>query len=203
MTRVANRFLMVCLLSLPAAAFADVYPLSPSPDLFINAITSSGGILNGRVETITDTGGCWAAPCDTSLRYWANGTSFKVYGTDLSDVYLAGRLVDSQVGQVGSGEYGEKYTVAPYDLSKWSALDDQFGLGFGPYVVIDYHNFNFSRDSLGYHNSNFSRDSNVAFADMTPTPPIPPVPEPMTLALSLTGMAVGLARRLATKKHSI
>lgn len=188
MKRCANQFLMVCLMSLPAAAFADVYPLNSPPDLFIDTISYTGPTLSGTVESITDVGNCSAIPCFAGLEFSWDLSGFEV--TDGVNVYLAGNEVPGSAVALAGGEAGVLFTVTIDDLALWSALEGQAASSFGSEVAMDLHGFDAS-DTSGDVQSN-------AVADMTPTA----TPEPASMTLLFTGLVAGFARKRMAKKRN-
>jgi hypothetical protein len=194
--RAAQRILMACLICLPTAAFADVYPLNPPPDLFIDTfsvVAPSGSMQDvsfaGTVEAITDqsAGGC-SSGCFAGLDFVQSDGTFSVNDGDGTN-YLTGTLIDSLIEP--GGEVGELFTVGIDNTAAWTALESE-DLGafnaassFGGTVVMDLHLF----DPTTGGASN-------AVADLTPA-----VPEPASWTLLLTGLAAGLSRkRWALKK---
>jgi hypothetical protein len=67
-------------------AFADVYPLNPPPELFIDNITvETGGFITGDVESITDVGKCAEpTPCNTGPTSVSLCTSMRIRPLALS-----------------------------------------------------------------------------------------------------------------------
>jgi hypothetical protein len=191
MKRTANQFLMVCLLSLPAAAFADVYPLAPPPDIFIDTIAFSGSSLTGTVEAITDSGGCSAIPCSglDSLEFIQTlSGGFQVVDSS-NEVYLAGSLITNSVGP--GGEAGELFSITTDDNALWSAWEGQAASSFGSEVALDLHDFDSTNTS-----GNVQPD---AVGDLAPLA----TPEPASLTLLFSGLVAGFARkRLARKRNN-
>ena len=185
MKRAAQGLLIIGLFILPTAVFADVFPLNPPPDLFIDTFVNTTGAtpsLTGTVESITDSGACNGG-CYAGLNFTQDGfqvgDTFEV--TDGSDdVYLEGTL-DAFVNG-GGGEYGELFTVTVDNNALWTALEGQTASSFTGSVVMDLHSFNPLTGGYQYE----------ASADMTPAGVIP---EPATLTLLCTGLAAGLLRR--------
>lgn len=174
---------MVCLLCLPTAAFADVYPLNPPPDLFIDTFTYTGPTLTGTVESITDTGNCASIPCFADLNFYQDSSGFEIY--EGSDIYLAGPRITYQVDS--GGEVGQLFAVTVDNNALWSLLEGQPASSFGSEVVMDLHDFD---------TGTFAYQPN-AIADLTPAA----VPEPVSLTLLFSGLAAGLLRkRLAGNK---
>jgi hypothetical protein len=175
--RVVSKFLMVSLLSLPMAVFADVLPRQQWPDLYVDFISGSVPALSGIVMSIADGANACSSPCFAGLNFSSTSTGFEV--TDGPTVLLAGNL-DQQVTGTGAqtGEYGFLYQITTDDTALWSELESA-ALGtpvtassFGNSVVFDY-------DSVG------------GVGDMSPAA----APEPASLTLLITGMGVGLFRR--------
>ncbi len=189
MTRTANGLLMVCLLFLPAAAFADVYPLAPPPDLFIDTITYTGPTLTGTVESITDVGGCSAIPCTflgLTFDQVDNGVTDTFKVTDGTNIYLAGTLITNSVG--AGGEAGELFSITTDDTALWSSLEGQPASSFGNEVAFDLHDFSTIPNA----------DESNAFGDLAPLA----TPEPASLTLLFTGLVAGLARKRMAAKRS-
>jgi len=182
--RAAKLVLIMCLLCLATTAFADVYPLFPPPDLFVDTISYTGATLTGTVESITDVNNCSAIPCFANLTFFADLSGWEVYGTDTSDVYLSGTISGSQVG-VG-GEAGLLLTVLFDDNAKWSALEGQVATSFGSLIAMDLHNFD---------PNNTGGLQPLATADIAPTT----TPEPASLSLVIGGLAAALARKKFAK----
>jgi hypothetical protein len=177
--RAAKTVLIVCLLCLATTAFADIFPLFPPPDLFIDTFTYTGPTLTGTVESITDVGNCSAVPCFANLTFLADSSGWLVYGTDTTDVYLSGGILDIEVGS--GGEAGLLLSVLFEDAAKWSALEGQTATSFGSLVALDLHNFD----------PNFIGFQPNATADLAPTQ----TPEPATLSLLAGGLAAALTRK--------
>jgi hypothetical protein len=188
MKRTANQILMVCLLSLPAAAFADVYPLAPPPDLFIDTITYTGPTLTGTVMSITDNGNCASSPCFAGLQFnqviTAASDTFQV--TDGTNVYLAGTLITNAVG--AGGEAGELFSITTDATGLWSMLEGQPASSFGNEVALDLHDFSTTPGA----------DETDATGDLAPLA----TPEPASLTLLFTGLVAGLARKRMAGKRS-
>lgn len=184
--RVVSRILVASLICLPAVAFADVYPLSPPPDLFTDNITSSSSnTFTGTVESITDYGNCSSIPCFANLNFVQTASAFSITDSS-SDTYLAGTLVTTTVD--AGGEVGEIFDVTTDNAALWSALEGQPASSFGSEVVMDLHDF--------YFGAGYEPD---ATSDFTPYASV--VPEPASLTLLLSGLAVGYVRkRIAGKK---
>jgi hypothetical protein len=184
--RTAQRILMACLILLPTAAFADVYPLNPPPDLFIDNFVYTGNSLFGTVEGITDFGNC-QSPCFAGLNFYADGNLFDV--TDGSnDVLLGGNFITSAYG--GGGEYGLMYSVTADDTSLWALIEGQAPSSFGSVVVIDIHDLD--TDDPGYQPD--------VTADLTPMTTAA-TPEPGSLTLLFSGLAAVIVRkRMASRK---
>jgi hypothetical protein len=216
--RAVKALFIVCLLCLGTTAFADIFPLNPPPDLFIDNINISLSGLTGSVETITDINGCESA-CPAGLTMFTGlDNSFLIYGIDPTDIYLQGTLVDGQIGL--GGEAGFLIQVLLDDNAKWSALKSSFlgydvtASSFGKLVAFNIHNLFFEPgdDSSGSCNDDHGRDDDVcnvnggsddfphsrAFGDLAP---VKATPEPASLTLVLGGAAAGLLRKkLAGKK---
>jgi hypothetical protein len=191
MKRTANQILMVCLLSLPAAAFADVYPLAPPPDLFIDTITYTGSTLTGTVEGITDIGACSAIPCSSlpplEFIQTDNGVTDTFEVVDISnDVYLAGSLITNAVG--AGGEAGELFSITTDATGLWSVLEGQPASSFGNEVALDLHDFSTTPNA----------DETGATGDLAPLA----TPEPASLTLLFSGLVAGLARKRMAGKRS-
>jgi hypothetical protein len=201
--RAVKALLLACLLCLGTAAMADVYPLTPPPLLSIDNFGFTDTGLAGSVETITDTNGCESG-CFAGLNLFAGyDNSFSIYGTDLSDLYLQGQLIN---GQIIGDSAGFLIQVTLDDNSKWSALESAFlgnsvtASSFGDLVALNINNFS----QIG---SGPSPDSNInggkdcqqgAYGDLGP---VRATPEPASLTLVLGGVAAGILRRkLANKK---
>jgi hypothetical protein len=185
--RAAQRILVACLLCLPTIAFADVYPLNPPPDLFIDTFTYTGPTLTGTVESIADLGNCSAIPCFAGLNFYQDASGFNVNDGD-GDIYLAGTRVTYQVDS--GGEVGQIFDITTDNIALWSALEGQTASSFGPVVVMDLHQFYVS--TFGFQPD--------ATADLTPEAST--VPEPASLTLLLGGLAAGLARKRLSRKKS-
>ncbi|MGA2634492.1 MAG: PEP-CTERM sorting domain-containing protein [Terracidiphilus sp.] len=195
--RASLRILTACLTCLPTMAFADVYPLNPPPELFIDNITvETGGFITGDVESITDVGKCAEpTPCNTGptsvspLYFYEDPSAgtFQVNDHD-GDIYLVGYpLTASQVDS--GGEVGQIFTVSRDDTNLWTSAEGQTPSSFGPVVAIDFHDF--YPGDVG-----FQPDATAYIAPLGST-----VPEPASLTLLLSGLAAGLARRrMAGKK---
>ena len=180
--RAAKSLLIVCLLCLATTAFADIFPLNPPPDLFIDDI-SVGSTLTGTVESITDVNGCSEIPCFAALTFVADESTWEVYGTDINDVYLSGSVLQVVVGQ--GGEAGLLLSVLFDDNAKWSALEGQQATSFGSLVALDLHNIDF--DMRG--------PQSQAFGDLAPTS----TPEPASLTLLFGGAVAGFVRKKFAK----
>jgi hypothetical protein len=184
--RTARRILIVCLTLLPTAAFADVYPLNPPPDLFIDNFTYTGPTLTGTVEGITDLGNC-QSPCFAGLNFYQDINGFNVNDGD-GDTYLAGTRTTFQVD--AGGEVGQIFDITVDNLALWSALEGDAASSFGPVVVMDLHNF--YTDDFAYQPD--------ATADLTPAATAA-TPEPASMTLLFSGIAAIIARkRLASRK---
>jgi hypothetical protein len=193
MKHAAKQILMVCLLCLPAAAFADVYPLAPPPDLFISYIDYTGTSLTGVVEAITDVGSCGGFPCGADLDFsQLTPNAFQITDGG-SNVYLAGSLVPGSAISEAGGEFGELFDVTVDNEALWSALESVdsgtpvTASSFGSEVVLDLHDF--------YGTTGLLPD---ATGDMTPAA----TPEPASLTLLFTGLVAGFARKRMARKRS-
>jgi hypothetical protein len=180
--RAAQRILMVCLICLPAAAFADVYPLNPPPDVSIFFISGNGGDYSGLAAGITDYGNC-VSGCGPPLSFSQSGGTFDITTIeDSTQVYLAGNLISSVVGSGNTAnELGELFQVTTDNTALWEAIEGQLPSSFGSEVVIDFNNTN----------------EEYFAADLTPA-----VPEPASLTLLLCGLAAGYARKRWAGKKS-
>lgn len=181
--RAARAVLILCLLCLATTAFADIYPLNPPPDLFIDTISYDGFTLTGTVESITDVNNCSAIPCFANLTFVADLSGWEVYGTDPTDVYVSGQVITGQVGS--GGEAGLLLSVLFDDNAKWSALEGQTASSFGSLVALDLHNFDPNQTGL----------QPLATGDLAPTT----TPEPASLSLVIGGLAAALTRRKFAK----
>jgi hypothetical protein len=206
--RVLKNFVALCLLVLPAAAFADIYPLNGPPDISIDGIsfTDNGSyatLSGGSVETLIDgTGtGCQAVACEVSSNLslpWvvmsANSTGFTIFDNDNpSTVYMTASLIAGSYQKVGT-EVGEKFLVTYDDLAFWNYVEStDVGAAhtvsatnlLNTVMVLDLH--------LGVKNSDGIYDA--AFADMTPVGTPVVTPEPATLTLLCSGLAAGVLRK--------
>jgi hypothetical protein len=182
--RAAKTVLLVCLVCLATTAFADIFQLHPPPDLFIDTFNFTGATLTGTVESITDVNNCSAIPCFANLTFFADNTGWSVYGTDPTDVYVSGTILEA-VGGSG-GEAGLLLSVLFEDNAKWSILEGQQATSFGSLVALDLHNFD----------PNFIGIQPLATGDLAPTS----TPEPASLSLVIGGLAAGLVRRKFAQK---
>jgi hypothetical protein len=187
MKHVSKYLLTICLVSLPAAALADVYPLNPPADLFIDQISVSGTSVTGVVESITDVGNCAALPCFAALNFYADASGFTVENS-LDQVLLAGTLI--QYATAAGGEVGALFSVTTDNSTLWDALEGgQTATSFGSEVVLDAHDLDLS--SIGTQSD--------ATADLTPSA----IPEPASMTLLLSGLAAGFVRKRMAKKRNI
>jgi hypothetical protein len=208
MTHVAKRLLVLCLLALPTAALADVYQLTPPPDMRIDTFTAQSGLtMIGVVETIGDAlgTGCYSSECPyaETLTFSSTSSGFTITGNTAADLsgtytYLSGSYVQSAFDASGGtdGELGIEYSVTYDNQALWTALEKEgapyvggtdtqnaTNLPDGTLMVMDIHNYG----------------TDDALADMTPAPA--QTPEPATLTLLCSGLAAGLLRkRLARNK---
>jgi hypothetical protein len=202
MTRVAKNFLVLCLLALPTAALADIYQLTPPPDIYVDNITANGLTMTGTVESIGDAlnTGCYSGECSIGplLTFSSTSSGFTISGGTIAypygtATYLAASYVPGSYLTADGGEAGIEYLVTYDNVDQWTALEQYAGnntgdtqsatnLSVGTEMVLDYH-------------------GDATDADMTPAGPPAATPEPATLTLLCSGMAAGLLRkRLARKK---
>jgi hypothetical protein len=211
--RAVKALLIMCVLCLGTTAFADVYPLAPPPELFLNHIVFDDSGLSGHVQTITDINGCELG-CTAGL-FMLTGfdDSFSIYGSNPSDIYLQGTLIDAAL--IPGGEAGLLIQISFEDNAKWSALESNF-LGhdvtastFGNLVAMNIHNLSLTDDSNSVHSNDDSGDDNsgddnsgddhsgddchnYAYGDLGP---VRQTPEPASLTLIFAGAAAGLLRK--------
>jgi hypothetical protein len=201
--RVLKNFVALCLLVLPAAAFADIYQLTPPPDLRIGEFTTQNGLtLVGSVDTINDAlnTGCFYGECPyaETLVFSSNSLGFTITGNTASDpnvythTYLSGSYVPGSYKTASGGEVGIEYLVSFDDVSLWTALEQEgasylgatdtqpaTNLPIGTLMVFDLHSYG----------------TGDAVADMTPAGTPVVTPEPATLTLLGSGMLAGLFRK--------
>jgi len=192
--RAAKLVLIVCLLCLATTVFADIFPLTPPPDVFINQISFDGSTLVGTAQSITDVSGTFFF--GGGMLADSSGT-FLIFGTDPSDVYLLGTILNAVV-QPG-GEAGLLISVQIDDNAKWSALEGTTASSFGPLVAFNIHNLNIGDDSPEINDDRHDDDegSGSAFGDLAP---LTATPEPASLTLVIGGIATGLLRKKLSGK---
>ncbi len=203
MTSTAKNLLVLCLLALPTVALADVYQLTPPPDMRIDTFTTQSGLtLVGTVETIGDAPGtgCYSAECPyaETLTFSSDALGFTITGNTAADpntysyIYLSGGYVSGSYLSPGGGEVGIEYSVTSDNQALWTALEQEgapyvggtdsqpaTNLPYGTLMVLDLHN----------------SGTGDALADMTPAPPTTVTPEPATLTLLGSGLLAGLLRK--------
>jgi hypothetical protein len=85
MSKTVSGVLLVSLLSIPAAAFADsVYPLTGQPDIYIDNLTYSINYTGGTATSLNLTGSSVILPNNTTLPGGAVEAISDVLGTDCS-----------------------------------------------------------------------------------------------------------------------
>jgi hypothetical protein len=166
------------------------------------------------VELISDINGCELGCSAAGLSMVAGfDDSFLIFGSDPSDIYLQGTLINAALGL--GGEAGLLIQLSFEDNAKWSALESSF-LGhdvtastFGSLVALNLHNLSFdvepdspthgddsgdddSNDDNGNDDCHHQTHYGDAFGDLGP---VRQTPEPASLTLILVGAAAGVLRK--------
>lgn len=195
MTRILKAAMLAALTLAGTSAFANTYPLSPSPDVFIDFFSgsglSAGSSINAYVLSVADAANsCGTSPCAGLLNFEDTiGTGFEISDSS-SNVYLAGTEVAEEWGS--GGQFGQVFKITTDNSALWSAFEGlQPVSGFGTFVALDINSIGSGGDLSG------------ATADLAPTPgKFAVTPEPGTMTLALSGLAAGALRRKWAKRKA-
>ena len=193
------------------AVFADVFPIYPQPELFVNHVALDAVSLTGSVYAITDNGNCLSG-CDVqAVLYADNSGLFKIFHD--STILLQGTIAG--VGILPGGEAGVLFDITFDNVSAWSSIEGQPAGSFGPQVAFNVHKFLIGGDGSGSgsgsgdnsgddsgddggDNHKGDDHSGMPYGELGPSISTA-APEPASLTLVIGGIAAGLLRKKYSK----